>query len=197
MNVLSSTSTSSSIMQSIACLIIFLSIGHDNSVHSLSLSDEKVCIIGGGPIGLFTAQLLLRDHTGIHIHVLEKEKRRNKNESNRTIKKKINMDFGMGVSSRFDKCLDAIPGLKEKVKSVSAAGGMIPVALRSDIQNQMLESLYEQPECSKSCLVSFGNGVSSINFEQNQVFTENGDIVSYDLLIAADGVRSEVRRQLN
>eukprot|EP00578_Thalassiosira_sp_NH16_P028029 CAMPEP_0181089258 /NCGR_PEP_ID=MMETSP1071-20121207/7208_1 /TAXON_ID=35127 /ORGANISM="Thalassiosira sp., Strain NH16" /LENGTH=447 /DNA_ID=CAMNT_0023171197 /DNA_START=105 /DNA_END=1445 /DNA_ORIENTATION=- len=154
------------------------------------LSNKHVCISGGGPCGLFLATLLLRQDPTVRITILERSQRAGKGGD-------INA-FGIGLGARLLHSLDAVPGLRGEVESVSA--GPTPRGLRivsrSDLSERMTCFLEGMDGNNGRCRIRFGEGCDGIDLEDKHVTTTAGRKIQYDLLIGADGINSSVRRAL-
>ena len=85
--------------------------------------------------------------------------------------------------------LRTVPNLLEVVQS-KGAGGLIS---RTDLTGQLLSFLRSNyPQCQ----VFFGEGCVSVDLDKKSFTTSTGRVVEYNLLIAADGVNSSIRKQL-
>lgn len=152
------------------------------------LTDKQIVVVGGGPVGLYFSALLLHKDPTVKIRILEKS-RRNSGSINA---------FGLGVSHRMQNRLSDVPGLKEKATSVSAMVESlgIPLVSRNDLCENMASFLEENyRDCA--CQIDFGESCKRVDFENRKITTSSGELISYDLLIAADGVNSPIRQQLS
>jgi len=149
------------------------------------LSQKKVVVIGGGPVGLYFAALLLHKDPTVNIEILEKEKQT----------RSINA-FGLGIGTRMQHRLSDVPGLKEKLleSTVDLPSLNIPMISRDDLSEQMKVFLEEQQY--PNCQLNYGTACDSVDFDNKQITTQDGTIIEYDLLVAADGVNSKIRQQL-
>jgi len=98
------------------------------------------------------------------------------------------------VGSRMEHRLSDVPGLKEQAISISTnvEGINIPLVSRNDLTEQMGRFLLENTNCK----LSIGEECDSIDLERREITTSSGRRIQYDLLLAADGVNSPIRRQL-
>jgi len=148
------------------------------------LSQKKVVVVGGGPVGLYFAALMLHKDPTVNIEILEKQR------STRSINA-----FGLGIGTRMQHRLSDVPGLKEKLfeSTVDLPSLGIPMISRDDLSEQMKIFLEER---QPSCQMKYGTSCEFVDFEKKQITTNDGSILEYDLLIAADGVNSKIRQQL-
>jgi len=65
---------------------------------------------------------------------------------------------------------------------------------RDDLSEQMKVFLEEQQH--PNCQLKYGTSCDSVDFDKKQITTQDGTIIEYDLLVAADGVNSKIRQQL-
>lgn len=75
----------------------------------------------------------------------------------------------------------------------------VKIASRQNICEQMMQYLEETyPEALQdgTLKVSYGEGCQNMSIKQKQVTTSKKQILSYDLLVAADGVNSKIRQKL-
>jgi len=101
--------------------------------------------------------------------------------------------FGIGISARVQQSLSTVPGLLEMVEQKCVRGKVANLISRTDLSDQLRKFLTSRyPQC-KLC---YQEGCHSIDFDQHCFTTTKGQEVKYDLLVAADGVNSFVRKQL-
>ena len=99
------------------------------------------------------------------------------------------------VNDRTIESLQLIPGLREHILQYSVPLKHIPVSIisRADLSDQMaffLEQKYGHR-------VQYSEGAGNVDFDTKTVTTTKGRKISYDLLVACDGVHSPIRRQLH
>ena len=147
-----------------------------------AVSQKKIIIVGGGPVGLYFAALMLHKDPSVKIEILEKESTPSVNA------------FGLGVGSRMQHRLSDVPGLKERAISISANVEYlnIPLVSRNDLTEQMGRFLLENTNCK----LTNGEECESIDLGRREITTRSGRRIQYDLILAADGVNSPIRRQL-
>lgn len=151
------------------------------------LSNKDVCIVGAGPVGLYFATLLLQQDPSLQVRILEKAPRQGKS---------VNA-FGIGLGQRLLRCLDDVPGLRNRVESVGARVSSINllIASRVNICNQMTSFLQDTYKDGR-CTIDFEEGCRDVDFEQCIITTTKDRKLKYDILIGADGINSFIRQKL-
>ena len=179
----------------LSCLLN-LNLNHDPGVTAFAklvpnatpIANKKVCISGGGPCGIFLATLLIQHDPTVQITILERSERGGSGGINA---------FGIGLGTRLLHSLDAVPGLREKVESVSVPSKLgIQIVSRIDLSEQMTRFLEDADKKDNQCRIRFGEGCADIDLEGKEVTTTLGHKIKYDLLIGADGINSAVRKEL-
>ncbi|OOF91770.1 hypothetical protein ASPCADRAFT_9189 [Aspergillus carbonarius ITEM 5010] len=67
---------------------------------------------------------------------------------------------------------------------------------RIDIHQQLLKSAFHSPGEGPPCTLKVNHKAVSLDAEAGRIEFENGETASADLIVAADGIRSESRRQM-
>jgi kynurenine 3-monooxygenase len=156
----------------------------------------KVIIVGSGPSGLFLAHKLLSRSQRYQVEIFEKLDDPNISQDN-------DKEFGFGLWEKAQTWLKSIDGLWELVaqEAISLnAGNLILIPRRrlcAILINLLKERFGNNLEIKVAqCSIHFKTSVIGVSLESREVFVETAfgqQKIGYDLLVAADGVRSTIR----
>lgn len=146
---------------------------------------KSVCVAGGGPVGLYSALLLLNEDPALEVTILE-AKPREWTSSNA---------YGIGLNARMHRSFSEVPGLDDYVSEKSAkALGNLALISRVDLSDRLASFLLQKHP--KRCRIFYEECCEAVDFQQKTLKTSRGRRLSYDMLLACDGVNSRVRQQL-
>jgi kynurenine 3-monooxygenase len=152
----------------------------------------KVVIVGAGPSGLFLAHKLLSRNQKYQIEIFEKL------EAPCLTHLSCDREFGFGLWEKAQTYLKSIDGLWElvSVEAVSLNAGKLILFPRRRLCAILLKVLYERYSKDR-LLVNYKTSVMGVSLESHEIFVETElgqQKVAYDLLVAADGVHSSIRK---
>jgi kynurenine 3-monooxygenase len=160
----------------------------------------NIVIVGAGPAGLFLAHQLLAASPNAKVHLYER------NPNPLDLEPFDNQGFGLGLGARIRYWLNNIEGLGEQLAAEGIelnASGLILIP-RHQLCTLILQSLllhYGNPAVNENVRLSinFDTSVVDVDLIRHHIQIENRfgtEIVSYDLLVGADGVHSTVRQAM-
>ena len=170
-----------------------------NYVSALASSDQPIVVAGAGPAALFFSLKYLSRDPSAHVTIYEQRPRPQKSSSNQGFTGF--QAFGFGLGGRAKGLFEKIPGLSERILSVTEESKMGRWYVNhQDMCAVMIDEL-------ESRYGSHGDGRLKMIFETPVVSvkddcsiiveTKSGEeCVPYSLLIAADGINSIIRSQL-
>ena len=156
---------------------------------------SHIVISGGGPCSLLLTHLLMDNDPTMTITIYEKAPCPSLASSNGN-------DFGFAIGERHLRVVRMVKGLEERVQSVartihSPSGFSLLMVGRQALVSVMLEHL--QSQHGGRVTIVYNATCGTIDFEGRTMDVWVDDHltnVSYDALVAADGVHSSVRSQL-
>ncbi len=175
-----------------------------------SLSDKKVAVIGGGPGGLMLGRLL--QNSGVDVKIYERDVDQYVRQQGST----LDMHYRTGLKAITEAGL--LGEFRKKYrpganKSVILNSNMEVLMDEHDDQNKSEEDFGDEnfrPEIDRQDLrdmlvdsLNNGNIVWNAKFSELkpfgsgwEIYFENGDIAYADLVIAADGANSKIRKYI-
>lgn len=157
----------------------------------------KIVIVGAGPSGLFLAHKLLARNQNYQIEIFEKL------DDPSSLKKTDGQEFGFGLWEKAQTWLKTIDGLWELITKEAVdlnAGKLILIPRRQlcAILINLLKERYGNNDKEKvaSCSLNFQANVKEVALKSREIIVETNSgqqKITYDLLVAADGVHSTIR----
>ncbi|NJK48072.1 FAD-dependent monooxygenase [Candidatus Gracilibacteria bacterium] len=157
----------------------------------------KITIVGAGPSGLFLAHRLLARSKHYQVQIFEKL------DAPNSIDNSNSQEFGFGFGTKAQEWLKSIDGLWELLleQSVSLESGRLILISRRHLCASLLQLLNnrygtETIKALPRLSVEFNTSVLDVFLESREILIEQASVqqrIAYELLVAADGVRSKVR----
>lgn len=157
-----------------------------------------VVVCGAGPASLFFAMRLLQLDPSARVEIYEKRARPKVSSQEDASTNTGFRAFGFGIGDRCQAQLEKVPGLMDCVKSISERSRFL-FANHRDLCTKMTDYLLATygPE---RCQIHFECPVTAIRDDSHAIDVSEPDgtamQVPYSLLIAADGIHSIIRNQL-
>ncbi|HEY9604604.1 MAG TPA: NAD(P)/FAD-dependent oxidoreductase [Allocoleopsis sp.] len=174
---------------------------HLSAIQSFSvLSPMNIVIVGAGPAGLFLAHQLLALSSSYRIQIYDC------NPAPTDLEPLSTRGFGLGLGARVRQWLNGIEELGKDLASegIELQPGDLILIPRRQLCALLLRSLLlrygdRTPDEHARLSVNFNASVVEVDLVRRQIEIEResgSEIVTYDLLVGADGIHSLVRRAM-